>query len=103
MNYLPIIYNACKNPIIFGLLIFVAIGLFNWGIIQLLSYFCGPPTLLGILHSILTTPAPHCSGMATILSTTTGLSSQMILTSVSTIIFTLTSKLSNYIKVKSKQ
>ena len=83
-----------KNPVVFGIMMFVGIGLFNWALIQLLSYFCAPPTFLGMIQAILTTPAPHCSGMATILSTTTGMASQMVLTAISTIIFTFTRKFS---------
>lgn len=83
-----------KNPIVFAIMVFVGIGLFNWALIQLLSYFCAPPTFFGMIQAILTTPAPHCSGMATILSTTSGMASQMVMTAISTIIFTFTRKFS---------
>ena len=90
----PQIHAFMKNPVVFGIMMFVGIGLFNWALIQLLSYFCAPPTFLGMIQAILTTPAPHCSGMATILSTTSGMASQMVLTAISTIIFTFTRKFS---------
>ena len=83
-----------KNPVVFGIMMFIGIGIFNWAIIQLLSYFCGPPSFWGMIQAILATPAPHCSGMATILSTTSGMASQMILTAISTLIFTFTRKFS---------
>ena len=82
IELLPQIRALMKNPIVFAIMVFVGIGLFNWAIIQLLSYFCAPPTFLGMIQAILTTPAPHCSGMATILGTTSGMASQMVLTAI---------------------
>jgi hypothetical protein len=92
-----------KNPVVFGIMVFIGIGIFNWAIIQLLSYFCAPPTFWGMIHAILATPAPHCSGMATILSTTSGMASQMILTAISTLIFTFTGTFSGLTGVVKKE
>ena len=94
VELLPQIRAFMKNPIVFAIMVFVGIGLFNWALIQLLSYFCAPPTFFGMIQAILTTPAPHCSGMAAVLSATTGMASQMVLTAISTIIFTFTRKFS---------
>ena len=94
VELLPHIRTLMKNPIAFAIMVFVGIGLFNWALIQLLSYFCAPPTFFGMIQAILTTPAPHCSGMATVLSTTSGMASQMVMTAISTIIFTFTGALS---------
>ena len=93
----PHIRTVMKNPIVFAIMVFVSIGMFNWAVIQLLSYFCAAPTFFGMIQAILTTPAPHCSGMAAVLSATTGMASQMVLTAISTIIFTFTRKFNGFI------